>query len=1492
MSNQNNYIVLGEPLDQLLNATCVFPFQCTFKDNDITYKKGGLKKPTATHPGTGNIVIAGEAGTGKSTLALQILCEAARRNDNIFGAYISLEEEPMQIFQKAHDYGWSAHVSPLNHILARENRTTSEDLKNNLNIILETPTKCYSRGSKDCNYKGDGGFCKNDNCLFSGCCEKKPLKPEELYRFTDSPGKIILPQLAPRLFCKDRQDQNQGDDLFWIRFHQIETLLKAATGLQSEAYLEKDLRLVCIDSLNVLGAGGLTRDHLASLFDLFHRHQTLGVFIVEENKRGVFAGDSPIDSDTIDFLTDMVIKLTTREEEGYWLRHMQVMKSRYQKQALGRHPIKIRGVEDKQRDYIEKIDYSEETSLEARDEDKRRQPSGYGVRVFPSVHLIVTMSDRVANSDPDNSKKPINPANRDYTFWTSKNLNNLIQFHAIHSNKQTLNKENAHIVTVTGPATTGKSLIAGNFLLKGLQEKQDVVLIRLGEHTDFTTNGMWSSDDQESTDYKDYGLRPFKEKENESGPNEFSNLLQTLKNFDSQKIQAAIKQYGIEKEGNDKDPVLIELAVKPGFFLPEVFIAALRLIYRWEMRVRQPFLKNDKKTNNPFGIDRIVFMEVGQIGVGYPMLRKSSTAAELFLSSFVHILKCRHTDLLMTAQTGGHAASEEMVKKAISLADEVISCDHCDVFGDRYVTVTGPRLIEDDMENKNTPETVPYVLRRQRGPKGKEDFFLIDNDKLAGLVGFSSGHIRRPGVILQVFQEGCLHKDYNENILSMVSYALAAPHIKEARHSINTRDEPSVVVDTFDSLKSGPFHQSLKLLKSAPLHNTLLRTIDEFAIHGNQQAALKRAGFKDPTQQEEDPTYNLRRTKYEDQLNYGSTYYRNVLLMVCDKETKKDFKTLLEKINARTIKKHEEFIIGSLKKLFEKPKPGKKTVFSTTELFENYETLLETHKSICKLKQSDLTDQEELNKLSELYIQLCKTNQTIRDDETSFFEQLIALIETVKVASALHNRDQKYAKSLFDSDEKALENSAFFKKCNDEYSNLCKLGNDYYELTQINDNEELNRFKKIIKKDKDKDKHSVEIDRLIDNSENTEDPNPHKIDNLIKFKKSFLTLLEKSAEEIGSKLPKLITNNTDGSNKSAFDFWQNLYTSLYDDDKPKKNCKTSIYCDRRAKETLSCLTLDGLLSLTNELAIEHRQVKLKEVGETLIELNKKIKVDDIKENNDIYHKSLYINKQVESYIKYLQEVLILSKPIMDENSLDERSQTPALSDFFKENVLKNNSSNHSSNPEGSKRFIIFCWYSHLREILHLSHEAQKANNQYADIAKEMHVLSLPGGGFTGDWYLDVHPGSVSESLGQKIKNSLLNPQADFERFSSGVGLPSAPRKTSEFGTFPILEKADNADKESWEKAKSRYDELKRSCIENHLKGWPGSETNLSTVMQIHQFANRRSKIKGYQEIRGALFSLMKLHLSEVSKDGKGTESENLYESIIELLGTTDDEQNE
>ena len=850
-----SYIKLGSPLDQLFNAECKWPF--SLPDAGVSAPEepgkgarpgikqpvasaakepGGLVQPDAQHPGTGNIVIVGKAGTGKSTLAMQIAAEAVKRND-LYAAYFSLEESRSHLFSKVHHFDWGGLLAPVN--MPQEEAYSRDIPKLAADLSRTLEGHCCRM---DVRHRG-GDI---EPCPDEVGCEFRLFCKHRIYR--DTKGVVVLPKLLPFAFG-DNTAADGSDQLFHDRFRQLESFLDAIVNLRSKPLNEdKDIRIVCVDSLNVLGRGGMTRDHLAALFDLFKRHKVIGVFVLEDAARGVFAGESELDQETIEFLSDVVVELTGGEEDGYLVRHFQIKKARYQQHVLGRHPFKIRAFpKEPGRENEERAVFEEEHG------DK----SLFGLRIFPSTHHVNAV---LSNSKNDRD----GAAHKLRQIWTDDRIDEKLLGVKPSGNKKRGAVDD--IFTIIGPATSCKSALAKNYLLQGILETPcdepgsgDSLIIHLAANCDKrnpaecfftkpdtlleTLNRLDALRDKpvDNTRSKDKWVHPA-----------VAQIEHALKPVDRSKYDWTVYGYA---GGGGNSPVYISLALKSGFLLPEEFFEVILLLFEWA-----------KNRGSGGKIRRVVLCDVSAIGHSYPLLRKSSTDCDLFLSNLVQFFRFKRTSFMMVASRTGVPECETIVEKAISLADYVIESNHLDVFGDRYITYTGPGAVKQELnrgdKNESEIESVPAVLREALlGDGSGASCYELDFDALAGLVGFSSGHIRRPGVSLYMFEEGALQQRYNTQIKKMLELALAAPEQKNA--SAGQQFYPDVEFVTFGSSESEAVHNGVDLLANHPLHRTVVRTIDEFAVAGHDCV-------KDAQE----------RKKEEDRI-----YYKNVLVLLMRRGT-------------------------------------------------------------------------------------------------------------------------------------------------------------------------------------------------------------------------------------------------------------------------------------------------------------------------------------------------------------------------------------------------------------------------------------------------------------------------------------------------------------------------------------------------------------------------------------------------------------------------------
>lgn len=462
-------------------------------------------------------------------------------------------------------------------------------------------------------------------------------------------------------------------------------------------------------------------------------------------------------------------------------------------------------------------------------------------------------------------------------------------------------------VAVIGPEMAGKSFVAGSFLWQGLNEGSDVLLIRFAETADFEIKNcrMWEKDKEPKPPSEctllatEHGIFEWARKYGEDihpAVQALRHLLLSVNLHIGFSVQAVTwteddkkTMNWMTKKKNQKDsPLFIELAIKTSAVQPEYLVKVVRMIYHWGQQYR------------PNTIRRAGLFQIETIGVSYPLLYNSPTASGLFLPALAHVFRYWGTPFVMTAETGGVAQAEEMVDKAKSLAAQTVTSKYQDVFGDRYVTVTGPGAAEWE---PNAPSSVtPAVFMQTKDRKA----FWLDFELLEGLVGFSTGNIRRPGVMLQFFQGGTLHKKYNEHVKRLVGFALGAT--TNPRLALN-EPLPHVELKAFDSKDADSFHDSFSLLPTGPLHNTVIRTVDEFEVTGHLTGNFE---FQDPTLA--DRIKAGERHFVQKLLRDHSVYYRNVLVCACDTETHEKIGKISKKDAISFWKKLKKDVIGNGKK--------------------------------------------------------------------------------------------------------------------------------------------------------------------------------------------------------------------------------------------------------------------------------------------------------------------------------------------------------------------------------------------------------------------------------------------------------------------------------------------------------------------------------------------------------------------------------------------------
>ncbi|MDR1753947.1 MAG: hypothetical protein LBR74_03455 [Eubacterium sp.] len=318
---------------------------------------GGLIIPTEQENGTGNIVISGAPGTGKSTLVFQIAAKCInysghKQINGGIALYYALEQ-PRQ--------------RAINSFVKDENDPRINRMKGYL-------------PKQDSN--------KNPAVEFEKMLNKENGKviPQ-----------IVFPLLSPLGFQSDENEKSQ----FEIRYKELEMALMAASKY-NETRGKKDTKVVIVafDGLNLFDEKPLSRTQLFRIFDLFSRYHFLSVFSLEDCTAVDETGTDYIKN--VKFRADVVVSLSTSHFGSHHETYIEIEKSRHVLQTPGRHPYKIRSTKKEEsflKKYIEvflSVHYlmsaikelksgTEEIKLQDSEEERNRPRNIFGIEAIDRI---------------------------------------------------------------------------------------------------------------------------------------------------------------------------------------------------------------------------------------------------------------------------------------------------------------------------------------------------------------------------------------------------------------------------------------------------------------------------------------------------------------------------------------------------------------------------------------------------------------------------------------------------------------------------------------------------------------------------------------------------------------------------------------------------------------------------------------------------------------------------------------------------------------------------------------------------------------------------------------------------------------------------------------------------------------------------------------------------------------------------------------------------
>lgn len=266
-------------------------------------------------PGSGNMVIIGEPGVGKTTLAFQIAVSCMSDKNNGIAVYYSLSTPRTQLID-------CMRYDPLDgrRLFNRPGMISGEpDINDNDEMLLEHFMLLLSEGRKDT----DG---------------KPIIKPQ-----------VFFPSLSPKGLSSDTPQDSQR--FFRQRFHEIEMMLRTVKLYNAgcaEARRPK-VKAVILDSLNDFNISPLTKVEVSKLFELFEHYGILGIFTLAENQRNT--REELIIEDAVRYDADTILHLKRVSHKNYMCSLISVAKSRYVRAVIGEHVYKIQDRAENDRTY-------------------------------------------------------------------------------------------------------------------------------------------------------------------------------------------------------------------------------------------------------------------------------------------------------------------------------------------------------------------------------------------------------------------------------------------------------------------------------------------------------------------------------------------------------------------------------------------------------------------------------------------------------------------------------------------------------------------------------------------------------------------------------------------------------------------------------------------------------------------------------------------------------------------------------------------------------------------------------------------------------------------------------------------------------------------------------------------------------------------------------------------------------------------------------------
>jgi|GEM_PF-4674324 len=586
-------------------------------------------------PGSGNIVIAGSYGTGKSTLAFQMASTCANEINKGISVYYSLESTRHDIVE--------------NYIIRAEEVKEKKDAKEIKEAVKQRINffEWYPKNEEDD---------KKDSANLSIYLKTSLLKGRE----TILP-QILFPKLTPKNIVDASSLELNQSVLFEKRFQEIKYML-SATKEYNDTRKPNDprVKMIVIDSLNAFADRPLLRGEVHRLFDLFTSYHMLGIFILEESVQEDFVGTNY--NDSIQYRADGVILLRNSNFQSHHESYLEIRKMRNQRHIFGQHLYKIRPLK-----------YSDNK----KNNNKMGNIMNREVEIYPSLHYLISATERLEDTDSTEPYKRVLPLKDEesHNIFHIKELNYILPENIIDrgTGPKDINYKSpsSQVITITGPSGFYKSDLVINALFAGMiLEKENGLLIRLNDRDLFEEDGFRMSKElfacfpaeitqDVGNGLSANGLRVINLERSE-GNDDIDKNASINKNEGNDDINQNASVYKTRTKtwhiiNNDDKNTLTELIFTSGALKPEEFIDTVLTV-----------IQNKN-------IKRVALIDLKTIGISYPFLINSETSGKMFIPAFVHIMRNHKIHLFMSTSISQVKDSASEINKACELSDALIT---------------------------------------------------------------------------------------------------------------------------------------------------------------------------------------------------------------------------------------------------------------------------------------------------------------------------------------------------------------------------------------------------------------------------------------------------------------------------------------------------------------------------------------------------------------------------------------------------------------------------------------------------------------------------------------------------------------------------------------------------------------------------------------------------------------------------------------------------